>query len=378
MKKNFLLWALLALIPTSSWALEVYRNGDMSLGVGLWGQGWYQYVRDFDRDGDGEWDDDVHDFIMRRFYLNVEGAVTQQMGFFVHYAGDRIGQEGLDNSGLGLGSGMALRDGWVDYKICTKDLILQAGRMYVPFTRDYGTTSTKALLTTELNWGQGGLRSAIFYPSKVGRDDGVTVWGNVMDDKLQYRLMIGEGEENKTTNPDDTLRFAGRLSISLLDSETAWFNKGTYLGEKKILALGCGADQQADLMINGQKKDYESYTVDVHLDYPLGECPVTAEIAYIWINNAVSGITWSDLAAGTDGDMVSAKAGILLLGKIQPFWHIETIMPDGNDSDDTLVYGIGCNYYLKGLANKLSAEWSVADEDDHTVDMITLQAAFGF
>jgi len=378
MRKIMLFLLGMMLIPALAWSVQVYQDGDANLNVGFWGQVWYQYVGDIDRDGDGQWDDDLNDFMARRAYLSIDGDVTKDLGFFVHFAGDRIGQEGLDNSGMGLGTGAALRDGWVNYKLMGNDLMVQAGRMYVPLTRNYGTTSTKALLTTELDWGQGGVRSGIFYPSKVGRDDGVTLWGNVVDDKLQYRLMVGEGEESGAVNPDDCLRFAGRLSMNLFDAETAWFNAGTYLGKKKILALGAGFDCQNDLVIAASKKNYSAYTVDAHLDIPVDEFALTAEAAYIHISNAISTLTWSDLTAGTDGDIVSLKAGILVAGNIQPFVHVETIMPDENDTEDMNVYGFGCNYYIKGPANKLTAEWTVADNDTEKVDIFTVQAAFGF
>lgn len=378
MRKIMLLIMGLMLMPALAWSVQVYQDGDASLNVGFWGQVWYQYVGDIDRDADGRWDDDLNEFMARRAYFSVDGDVTKDLSFFVHLAGDRIGQEGLDNSGQGLGTGIALRDGWVNYKLMGNDLMVQAGRMYVPLTRNYGTTSTKTLLTTDLDWGQGGVRSGIFYPSKVGRDDSVTLWGNVVDDKLQYRFMAGEGEESGAVNPDDRLRFAGRLSMNLFDAETAWFNAGTYLGKKKILALGAGFDCQNDLVINGAKKDYSAYTVDAHLDIPVDTFAVTAEAAYIRINNAVSSLTWSDLTAGTDGDILSLKAGLLVAGNIQPFAHVETILPDEDDTEDMNVYGFGCNYYIKGPANKLTAEWVVADNDTEKVDMFTVQAAFGF
>ena len=365
------------LLPSLASAVEVYQNGDVSLNVGFWGQAWYQHVNDYDRDGDGDWDDDLNDFMVRRTYLSVSGTLTPQISFFVHYAGDRIGQEGLDNAGMGLGTGMALRDGWVNYKLLGDDFMIQVGRMYVPFTRNYGTTSTKALLTTELDWGQGGLRSGILYPQKVGRDDSVTFWGNVLEDKLQYRLMVGEGVESSTVNPDDKLRLAGRLSLNLFDTETAWFNAGTYLGKKKILALGGGFDYQPDLVMGGNKEDYQAFTADVHLDLPLASCAVTAELAYLWIDDIVNSVTWSGLTSGTDGDIFTAKTGVLLKDRIQPFAHYEIIMPDNSGLDDTVVYGLGGNYYLKGPANKLTLEWTRVDDDTHKVDIVTFQVAFG-
>ncbi len=364
-------------LPFPALSVEVYKKGDVSLDVGFWGQAWYQYVDDYDRDGDGEWDDKVHDFMIRRAYLSFGGALTQRLSFFLHYSGDRIGQEGLDDSSHGLGSGMALRDGWVNCKLIGNDLMAQIGRMYVPFTRDYGTTSTKALLTSDLNWGQGGIRSGTFYPNNVGRDDGVTFWGNVFEDRLQYRLMVGEGVEDSDINDDDSLRFAGRVSLNLFDPETSWFNAGTYLGKKKVLAVGAGFDHQRDLTLDGRERNYEAYTADVHLDLPLDTCAVTAELSYLWIENVTNSVTWSDLKTGSDGDMFSAKAGVLLANALQPFAHYDLIMPEASGTDDTVVYGVGCNYYIKGPANKLTLEWSMVDHNSQTVDVITCQVAFG-
>ena len=88
-------------------------------------------------------------------------------------------------------------------------------------------------MTTELDWGQGGLRSGIFYPSKVGRDDSITLWGNILEDKLQYRLMVGEGLEDSSDNPDDHLRFAGRLSYNFFDTETGLVQQGNQSGQKE-------------------------------------------------------------------------------------------------------------------------------------------------
>jgi len=373
-RKILLLLVGLILLPSLAGAVELYRDGDISLSVGYWGQAWYQYVNP-------EAGEELNDFMIRRTYFSVKGTATPEISFFMHYAGDRIGQEGLDNSSYGLGTGLALRDAWVSYKILGDDFMIQAGRMYIPFTRNYGTTSTKALLTTELDWGQGGIRSGIFYPSKVGRDDSVTLWGNVLEDRLQYRLMAGEGAESSTLNPDDNLRFAGRASFNFFDTETGWFNKGTNLGRKKILAIGGGFDYQQDLVWGDKQDDYTAYTADIHLDMPMGAGAVTADAAYIGVENAVNPITSSDLTAGTDGDIITGQLGFLFNRNIQPFVHAEVIMPDASGAEDTNVYGAGLNYYIKGLANKLTAEYTLVDSDNDDIgetDIITVQAAFGF
>ncbi len=389
-KKLCFSFVFLLLFPAMVWSVEVYRQGEASFHVGFWGQAWYQYVDDYtDTDGDGVGDESINDFMTRRAYFYVKGIVNPWFSFFVHYAGDRIGQQDLDNPSVGLGSGLALRDGWITMKLAGEALMVQAGRMYVPFTRNYGTTSTKTLLTTDLDWGQGGVRSGIFYPSKVGRDDSVCLWGNISGGKFQYRLMIGEGVEGSARNPDDNLRFAGRVSVSLFDPETGWFNKGTYLGKKRVLSIGAGFDYQEDIKATSSsttKDDYSAWTVDLFWDQPLGAGAITLEAAYIDIDHSANGVTWTYLSAGDDASIVSVKAGYLFPGKIgvgqlQPFVHYQNF--DVDNEDDTDVYGIGLNYYIKGLANKISLDLTFVDQDresgsiqDHVI--FTFQIAAGF
>lgn len=387
-RKTFFLLAAMVLLPSLVWSFEIYRDGDASLSVGYWGQAWYQHVSDYGVDGES--DDSLNEFLIRRSYFNIRGTVTQDLSFFVHYAADRIGQEGLDNPGMAVGTGLAVRDAYANYRIFGNDLMVQAGRMYVPFTRDYGTTSTKGLLTADLNWGQGGTRSGIFYPSKVGRDDGVTVWGNILEDSLQYRFMVADGVKGPAPdapmgpvgNPDDNFRYAGRVSYSFLTPETSWFNVATNLGEAPVIALGAGFDYQPDLdWGNGSQDDYSAYTADLHFDVPLGQGAATGTLAYINISNSANGIVDTDLAAGEDGEILSGQFGYLFVDRIQPFGHIQSIMPDADGTEDTLVYGLGVNYYIKGLANKITAEWTAVDSDSETVidkDIFTVQLAFGF
>ncbi|MGD9877030.1 selenite/tellurite reduction operon porin ExtI [Desulfococcus sp.] len=361
--------------------------------IGFWTQGWYQYVENGrDSDNDGVADEGVNDFMIRRAYLSLKGEIDPYLEVFTHIASDRIGQDGLDRSSLGLGSGVAFRDLWITFKM-HEAFKLQVGRMYVPFTRNYGTTSTMSLMTTDLDWTQGGVRGNIFYPSKVGRDDGGTLWGNVMDGKFQYRLMVSEGVEDSPMNPDDNLRFAGRFSVNLFDPETDWFNQGTYLGKKRILALGLGGDYQEELRFGDQEDDYFAWTADLHYDQPIGTSDaVTVEGAYIDIKNGPNSITYTQFVSGNDGSIISLKAGYLFSGKIgigsmQPFAHYEYIDVDENGKEDTAIYGLGLNYFIKGHANKLSMDLSFVDQDEEikTADMdvqdhliFTIQLAAGF
>jgi hypothetical protein len=345
--------------------------------IGIWMQTWYQWVED------GKGDEDVNDFMIRRAYMYLKGDVTKYVSFFTHIASDRIGQDGLDRPSVGLGSGVAWRDLWITLNL-DEAFKIQMGRMYVPLTRNYGTTSTKAMLTTDLPFLQGGVRGSIFYASKVGRDDSVTLWGNPLDGLFQYRFMISEGVEGDD-NPEDNLRFVGRVSLSVLEPETGWFNKGTYLGKKKVLSFGLGFDSQDDLTLGGlEGEDNQVWTADVFFDHPVGDGAVTFEAAYIDIESGTQTHNFSDLAAGDDAENWYVNAGYLFpgtlgIGRVQPYIRYETIDVDKKDETDFVSGGV--NYYMKGHNCKISADYTHVDQDSDSrddQDLFTFQITVGF
>ncbi len=381
--------SILTLAPRTVRAVEVFRDGDRALHLGLWTQGWYQYVQDAaDRDGDGVAEQDLHDLLVRRAYLSVSGSATPWLGFFVHYAGDRFGQHGLDSPGVGLGTGLAFRDGWVSLRTLDGALMLHVGRMYIPFTRNYGTTSAKALLSTDLDWVQGGYRGGILYPSTVGRDDGAVLWGNLGGGLVQYRLMVGDGLDDETRNRGDNPRIAGRVSFSPLEPETTWFNKGTYLGERQVLSIGGGADHQR-LTFDSGEDDYFGWTIDLHYDQPLGGGGLTLVGSYLTVENAPNGINFTAVSPGVDASVASGRVGVLLPGEVgparlQPFGRYERVFVV-DSTHSTHVSGLGFNAFFAGHGNKFSVEatWVTPQGGDATTAalqdhfVVTAQIAAG-
>jgi hypothetical protein len=310
------------------------------------------------------------------------------LGFFLHLAGDRLGQRELDRAGLGLGTGLAVRDAWVTLRLAGQAAQIQVGRMYIPFTRNYGTTSTKALLAADLDWVQGGYRGGIFYPSTVGRDEGATLWGNLAGGTLQYRFMVADGAEGPTLNPGSRLRTAGRVTVSLFEPETEWFTQGSSLGRSRALTLGAGMDRQR-LGFQGEDRDYLAWTVDLHLDQPLaGGGAVTVNGSYIGIENAPNGVAHTALGPGSDAGVLSLQAGYLLAttlgpGRLQPFGRFEWIGVKGR-APDTRIGGVGFNFFLAGHGNKLTLEATLVDQEGgggsgalREPFLLTAQLAFG-
>ena len=346
-----------------------------SLTVGLRLQGWYVAEPHGAADGGT-----AQDFLLRRGYMSLAGKLNSTVSAFVHVAGDRIGQTGLDAPGLGLGTGLALRDAWVAWQPHPA-FHVQAGRMYVPFTRAYGTESTFTLLTLDLPQTQGGGRGTIFYPSKVGRDDGVVVWGGFWRGRIQYRAGVMDGAEGPS-NPSDSLRFAGRVSLNLLEPETAWFNRGTYLGEKRVLALSVGFDRQADLVIADATRTYRAWTADLFLDRPVGRGAVTVEASYSDAHALPLGLPFAGVTAGADSRMAYLQGGFLLPwhlgpGRLQLYGRAERILVSGGD--DTSLPGAGLNYLVGGHDLKVTADWSRCPRGSRpATNALTFQTQVGF
>ncbi|MBW2566998.1 MAG: hypothetical protein JRE24_09015, partial [Deltaproteobacteria bacterium] len=201
------------------------------------------------------------------------------------------------------------------------------------------------------------------------------------DGLVQYRAMVSEGVESDA-NPEDNLRFVGRVSLSLLDPESGWFNKGTYLGKKKVLSLGLGVDSQESLILGGDGSDDNLvWTFDAFFDHPVGDGAVTIQAAYIDIDNCTQTLPLTSLGVGDEATDWYVMAGYLIPGThFQPYVRYEAVDVDEKTETDFLSFG--ANYYLKGHNCKLSADYTLVSQaagfpyDDQAI--VTIQAAIGF
>ena len=117
-----------------------------------------------------------------------------------------------------------------------------------------------------------------------GRDQGITVWGQVLGGRFKYYLG-SYSLDNQST--DAHPMFAGRLCLNVLDPEPGYYNQSAYHGEKDILAIGVGGQIQklgSVLVIPAnpetEQGDLKVVEVDALLDKKLGSHVVTAEASY--------------------------------------------------------------------------------------------------
>lgn len=225
-------------------------------------------------------------------------------------------------------------------------------------------------------------RSLFITPPLMGsnptRDIGVSLWGNLFEDRFQYRVDVMEGRKaasgdaNTPASPKSSFRYGGRVHVSLLDPESDYGYKGTYLGQKKVLTLGAALQYEPDAVYGNwttkaAEKDYYAWTVDGYFEYPIkdvGTITVSSAYAKFKLGNAYLGANPDPMAIGLTGEKNGwyAKAAYMLpntpiqfFGRLEQ-WKFAQLNGIYNQKVDWT--GVGAHYYIWGQNLKISMEYS--------------------
>jgi hypothetical protein len=324
--------------------------------------------RDFGSGTEGT--DSTTNLGFRRNRLAFMGAWSDKVSLYVQGEFALPNLAPVDFSGAGFENDFRLLDAAVRFSF-SDAFKVTVGRFKYNLSRE-NLESCENPLTLD--------RSLFILTSYVGtRDDGVAVWGNLFKDRFQYRVDAMEGRQAAAgiTAPASNPRFSARGHVTLLDPESSYGYKGTYLGKKKVLTVG-GAYQfekkvtYTDIDTHLGSNDYQAWTVDGFFEYPFaGAGTVTASAAYekVDLDGAYEGANPDSGAVGLFGEKNGwyGKAGYLFSGvPLQVFgryekWRFACL----NNVYDQIVdwYGFGANYYIWGQNLKLTAEFSKTDFD---------------
>jgi hypothetical protein len=293
------------------------------------------------------------DSYLRRNRLTFSGQYNDYVGFYAQLEAGNDGKDGeVDRSTY-------FRDAYVtvDY---TDALRLIIGRFKNGFSRENNEACLEPLTLD---------RSDISYTPFAGtRDTGVALWGNLLDAKLQYRLVVGDGREGDYVarkNP----RLTARVHWSLLDPESDYGYRGTYLGTRTVLTLGAAVDHQAGVAYGNYAarkdiKDYKAWTVDVFGEWPTRTGTYTASAAYFNYDTggAINLSPDPDLPSNTQLKAYYVKGGYLLREKLGPgrlqFFgrHERADYHLSGGGLDHSTNTVGANYYFDGQRLKLTVE----------------------
>jgi len=373
-----------------SWAGAILKiDDDSSIDLGFRVQA-YTMQTDTDLDGDGSYDDET-DFRVRRARLRAKLTVNKHVSAFIQ-------TESADDAG-GTGADMRVIDSWVNLAY-NNWLQLQTGQTMAPSSRQT-TTSSGAMMaidrpannTKNLTWGARALSkfsTTTYGPSNdpqiagdnAVRDVGVVLWGSgSFSDTMHLKYYAGafDGVQNTQNvlddddnvifrkTDDDNLRYTGRVQFNMFDSEPGYYNLSTYLGKKKTLGFGASYDMQDEVQnsVNAAGTatgygDYEYWSVDAFMDWPLGNGAITAEAAYsdLDLDDATTAATRSQ------GDGWYFQAGYYI-NKWQPWFEVESWdSDDNNDVGSYDNYRVGISYFFKGHNANVKLGYENFDPDD--------------
>jgi hypothetical protein len=200
--------------------------------------------------GDGKY---AQNFFLRRARLIVSSQIRKDVSAFLQLDAPRLGQAlagaNADSPATKRfnaqdGGGSVLLDGWTEIKLVGEALMLEAGLMLIPFSRNELQSST-TFLTLDI------APTSQQIPNTFGqRDVGFEVKGYLLRDHLEYRAGIFSGSRQAANamegNPigHNLFRATGMLQYNLFDVEKGYIFAGHNYGRKKIVALTAGFDGQ--------------------------------------------------------------------------------------------------------------------------------------
>jgi hypothetical protein len=197
-----------------------------------------------------------------------------------------------------------------------------------------------------------------------GRNDGVTVWGQVEGGLFKYFLGAFDLQD-----PGASPLYSGRLSLSLLNPEPGFWGTATYHG-LDLLSVGVGAQYKnnGSVQVNGAGMttavdDYSLFNVDVLFEKNLGDAGVLdLEGAFLKFNGdyAPTDAGWFALVSYIlPGDVVG--------GKLQPLVRLQQALSGVDGAPDSTLFDGQINYILNSYATRFSLGYRYGKAGDAEV-----------
>lgn len=308
----------------------IKASDDVSFKLGILGQFQADTIEDPGSDAYNK------NLFVRRLRLMFGGQVTKDITFFVETDTPNLGKALA--TGKNIQPAMILQDAYAEFKAADA-FAVDAGLMFIPFSRN-SVQSAASLLPIDYGaytYSQSGPTT-----SSTGRDTGFQAKGYLLKSRLEYRIGAFQGVRDPSSHR--SFRYAGRVQYNLLDPEVGFFYTGTYLGKKKILAVGAAFDTQ---------DHYHGYAADVFVDHPLGPGAFTGQFDY---NRFDGGTTLGTLPRQNDALL---ELGYLIRAlKLTPFVQITNRnVVDTTTGDETRV-SVGGSFWWAGHNANIKAAYT--------------------
>ena len=363
-----LLAGLLPLGAVAGPTIEFGEEGSLTFTYAL--QGWLQHKGFTSATDNGS----SNDAFLRRNRLTFSGQYNDFVGFYAQLESGNDSKLGEDDKSV------YYRDAYVtlDYR---DDVRFIVGRFKNTFSRENLEACLEPLTMDRAE-------VLAYTPFGGSRDTGLAVWGNLLDAKFQYRVMVADGREDNAV-AEDNPRLTTRVHYSFWEPEFNYGYLGTYLGTKKVLTVGAAYEMQngvayGNYIARSDIKDYKAWTVDAFMEYPMASGVYTLSGAYFDYDTDGATNLNPDPALTVRSDLKGyyVKAGYMLpnkvgMGRLQFFARHETsdygIETGGVEYYDQKWNSVGANYYLDGQRLKISLEYADISFDNEHPTNVALQ-----
>jgi hypothetical protein len=310
--------------------LEIYAGDDVNFKLGILGQ--------FQADtlDDPAFDKNANNLFIRRLRLMFGGQVAKNVTFFVETDTPNLGK--VLATGKNIASTTIIQDAYAEIKV-HEAFAIDAGLMFVPFSRN-SLQSAATLLP--IDYGTYTFSQSAPTQSSTGRDTGFQAKGYFLADHLEYRIGAFQGVRNARS--DNAFRYVGRVQYNVFDTETGFFYTGTYLGKKRILAVGGAFDAQ---------QNYHAYDADAFVDMPAGPGAVTGQFDY---NHFDGDVTFASLPKQHD---YLVEVGYLISAlKLTPVLQFSDRNIVDTTTGDEKHWSVGANYWWAGHNTNVKGAYS--------------------
>jgi hypothetical protein len=219
------------------------------------------------------------------------------------------------------------------------------------------------------------------YPFDTGaRDRGATVWGLVAGGHIKYHESVVDLQPGRDMGQ---ARYAGRVTVHLLQPENFYYNSGTYFGKQDVLAIGAVFQGQSGQQ-NVANDDFIGFSFDAMFEKNFGPSfgTLTLEAGYWDFDNVganyvvnqytidtglgVAGPYPGEAVMGVVSWLTPGKIGV---GQLQP--NVRLQYGDYGAKQDVLDAGLA--YVVDGFNHKYHLNYRHTDnEGAPSGDMIQL------